>query len=378
MESSEIKNRAIKRIWKMMPALSLILLIIIIAVMSSRIKSESDRVAAEKLATLQKERPPVNVVVLDIVPSSIYDRINLPAQVEPWVELKIMAEVSGRAVSVKAEEGSYLQKDDLIAQLDPRDYENTLASVSAEYELAKLDLERSRSLFMEQLITKAQIDQAIAKVETLDASVKNAELGVERAAIRAPISGLMNHLDVKEGLFMNVNDPVGIILDNSRVKVSVGIPEADVNDIKELSLFDITIEALGNKTLKGTKHFLSQSPETFAHLYQLEIEVDNSKRTILPGMFARVNIVKREVKNSFSVPLYSVISRSDEQYIYVEKDGIAHVRMVETGILEGWKIEIKKGLSKGDRVIVVGHRNVDEGQDVNVVRAVSDPEDLFK
>ena len=373
-----MKNKVIKRIWKMLPALSLILLIIIIIVMSARIKSEGNRIAAEKLATLHKERPPVNVVVLDILPSSIYDRIDLPAQVEPWVELKIMAEVSGRAVRVEAIEGSYINKGDLIAQLDSRDYENALASVKAEYELAKLDLERNRNLFNEQLITKAQLDQTVAKVDTLDASMKNAELKLERAAIRAPISGLVNHLDVKEGLFINVNDPIGIILDNSRVKVTVGIPEADVNEIKKLTLFDVTIEALGNRTLRGRKHFLSQNPETFAHLYQLEIEVDNSNGAILPGMFARVNIIKREVKNSFSVPLYSVISRNDEQYIYVEKDGIAQVRMVETGILEGWQIEIEKGLSKGDRVIVVGHRNVDEGQKVNVVRSVSDPEDLFK
>ena len=378
MESSELKNKAVKRIWKMLPALSLILLIIIIVVMSARISSESKRIEAEKLATLHKERPPVNVVVLDIMPSSIYDRIDLPAQVEPWVELKIMSEVSGRAVKVAVKEGGRVNKGDLIAQLDSRDYDNQLASEKAEYELAKLDLERNRSLFTEQLITQAQLDQAIAKINTIEASAKNAELKVERAAIRAPISGLVNHLDVKEGLFMNVNDPVGIILDNSRVKVTVGIPEADVNEIKKLLHFDVTIEALGNKTLKGRKHFLSQSPETLAHLYQLEIEVDNSNRAILPGMFARVNIVKREVKDSFSVPLYSVISRSDEQYVYVEKDGIAHVRMVKTGILEGWKIEIEKGLSKGDRVIVVGHRNVDEGQMVNVVRAVSDPEDLFK
>jgi len=378
MESSEVKNRVVKRIWKMLPALSLILLIIIILTMSSRINSERDRIAAEKLATLHKKRPPVNVVVLDIIPSSIYDRIDLPAQVEPWVELELLSEVSGRAVKVAAKEGSHVKKGDLIAQLDSRDYENSLASVRAEYELAKLDLERNRSLYKEQLITKAQIDQAKAKVDTIDASVKNAELKTERAAIRAPISGLVNHLDIKEGLFLNDHDPVGIILDNSRVKVTVGIPEADVNEIKKLSQFDVTIEALGNRTLKGRKHFLSQSPDTLAHLYQLEIEVDNSNGNILPGMFARVNIVKREVRDSFSVPLYSVISRSDEQYIYVEKDGIAHVRMVKTGILEGWKIEIEKGLSQGDRVIVVGHRNVDEGQEVNVVRTVSDPEDLFK
>ncbi len=378
MESSKIKNRVVRRIWKILPALSLILLIIVIVVMAARISSESKRIEAEKLATLHKERPPINVVVLEIMPSSMYDRIDLPAQVEPWVELKIMSEVSGRTVKVSAKEGSHIKKGDLIAQLDSRDYENQLASEKAEYELAKLDLERSETLYKEQLITKAQFDQAIAKINTIEASVRNAELKVERAAIRAPISGLVNHLDVKEGLFMDAHDPVGIILDNSRVKVTVGIPEADVNEIKELSHFDVKIEALGNRTLKGRKHFLSQSPESFAHLYQLEIEVDNSNGAILPGMFARVNIVKREVKDSFSVPLYSVISRNDEHYIYVEKDGTAHVRMVETGILEGWKIEIEKGLSKGDRVIVVGHRNVDEGQAVNVVRTVSDPEDLFK
>ena len=204
MESSEMKNKAIRRIWKILPALTLILLIVIIATMASRISSESERIAAEKLATLHKERPPVNVVVLDIMPSSIYDRIDLPAQVEPWVELEILAEVSGRAIKVAAKEGSHVKKGDLIAQLDSRDYDNALASVRADYELAKLDLERNRSLYSEQLITKAHIDRAIAKVESFDALVKNAELKTERAAIRAPISGLVNHLDVKEGLFMNL------------------------------------------------------------------------------------------------------------------------------------------------------------------------------
>jgi HlyD family secretion protein len=95
-------------------------------------------------------------------------------------------------------------------------------------------------------------------------------------------------------------------------------------------------------------------------------------------MFARVNIVKREVKNGFSVPLYAVISRGEEQFIFVEKDGTAHVRMVETGILDGWRIQITRGLSEKDRVIVVGHRGLDEGQAVNVVRTVSDPQELFR
>ncbi len=159
--------------------------------------------------------------------------------------------------------------------------------------------------------------------------------------------------------------------------MSAGIPESDVDDVRRLEHFDIHISALG-KTVQGKRYFLSKSPESFAHLYKLEIEVDNPRGEILPGMFARAAIVKQEVKNGFAVPLYAVISRGGEQFIFIEKDGTAHARLVETGILDGWRIQITKGLAEKEHVIVVGHRSVDEGQNVNVIRTVSDPEELFK
>lgn len=378
MADSKPENRLFKRIWGMLPALILILLIIVIVVMSSQISSESERVKAEKLSALHKERPPVNVVVLDMVPTRIQDRINLPAQVEAWIDLRILAEVSGKVMQVLVKEGDFVNKGDPVALLDTRDYENALSSARAEYELAQKDLTRTEDLFNEKLITRAQLDIDLTRVESLRAAVSNAELGLERCSITAPISGIINRLDAKEGLYLSVLDPVAVVLDISRVKVSVGIPESEVDDVRKLVNFDIVIDALNGRTVKGKKNFLSRSPETFAHLYKLEIEVMNPNGAILPGMFARVNIVKKEVKAGMSVPLYSVISRGDEQFVFTEKDGRVSVRLVETGILEGWKMEISKGLAQGDRVVVIGHRSVDEGQEVNVVRTVSDPEDLFK
>jgi len=372
------KDNILRRVWGMLPFLFLVLLIVIIAAMSSRISGESERLKGEKLAALHKERPPVNVVVLDMLPMRIRDRIDLPAQVEPWVELKILAEVSGKVMKLSAAEGNYVNKGDEIVLLDIRDYENTLSSITAEYKLAQINLKRTRELHAEKLITKAQLDADIARVETLGASLRNAELKLERCSIKAPISGIINRLDAEEGLYMNVQDPVAIILDITRVTVSVGIPESDVDEIRKLTDFNVTIDALDNRTVKGRKHFMSKSPESFAHLYKLEIEVNNSKGEILPGMFARVNIVKKEVTDGISVPLYSVISRSNEQFVLTENNGKAEVRLVETGILEGWRMQVTKGLAKGDRVIVVGHRDVDEGQEVNVVRTITDPEDLFK
>jgi membrane fusion protein (multidrug efflux system) len=377
-DSMTSKEKVLRRIWRMVPGIVLLLLIVLIINMGYRIKSENERIRAEKLEALHKERPPVNVVVLDVNPMTIRDRLSLPAQVEPWVELTVFAEVSGRVVQVLRSEGEYVRKGDIIALLDSRDYENELASVRAELGLAEKNLDRTKSLFEEKLITRAQLDADAARFNALSASMKNAEIRLERCTITAPIDGTINRLDAKEGLYMNVQDPVAVILDIGRVKVSVGIPESDVDDVRKLSSFNITIDALDGRTVKGRKHFLSRSPETLAHLYKLELEVENSGGELLPGMFARVNIVKREVKESISVPLYSVITRGDEQFVFVSNNDTAHVRMVETGILEGWMVEITKGLEEGDHVIVVGHRSLDEGQEVNVVRSVSHPEDLFR
>lgn len=371
------KEKILKRIWGMLPALFVLLLIIIILVISSRIRTEGERIKAEKLASMHKERPPVNVVTFDVTPMRVQDRLNLPALVEAWVELKVSAEVSGKVVSVRLTEGSQVKKGDVIAVIDTRDYENELTSIRSEYELAQKNLARTKNLFEEQLITKAQLDNDAARADNLHASLQNAELRLERCRITAPISGILNHLDAKEGLHLNIQDPVAVILDISRVKVSAGIPESDVDEVRRLEHFDINISAL-DKTVRGKRYFLSKSPGSFAHLYKLEIAVENPDGEILPGMFARVNIVKREVKNGFSVPLYSVISRGGEQFIFIEKDGTAQERMVETGILDGWRVQITKGLAEKEHVIVVGHRSVDEGQRVNVVRAVSDPEELFK
>lgn len=371
------KEKLLKRLWGMLPSLFVVLLIVVIAVMSSRIKTEGERIKAENLASMRRVRPPVNVVTLDVSPVLVQDRLDLPAQVEAWVELNVTAEVPGKVMRVPIAEGAHVRKGDVIAEIDTRDYENELASIRADYELALKNLARTKSLYDEDLVTKAQLDSDTARANSLQASLENAKLRLERCRITAPVSGILNRLDAKEGLYLNMQDRVAVILNISTVKVSAGIPESDVDAVRRLEYFDVTVNAL-EKTVRGRRHFLSKSPESFAHLYKLEIAVDNPDGEILPGMFTRVNIVKQEFKNSFAVPLYAVISRGGEQFVFVEKGGTAHVRMVETGILDGWRIQITRGLAEDDRVIVVGHRNVDEGQSVNVVRTVSNPEELFQ
>ena len=111
-----------------------------------------------------------------------------------------------------------------------------------------------------------------------------------------------------------------------------------------------------------------------ARLYRLELEIDNPDHLILPGMFARADIVKQSRDRALAIPFYSIIARNNEQYVFVEKDGVVEKRNVTTGIMEQWLVEITSGLEAGDKVVVEGHRDVENGRKVKVVKTITDVE----
>ncbi|MEA3437542.1 MAG: efflux RND transporter periplasmic adaptor subunit, partial [Thermodesulfobacteriota bacterium] len=277
-----VKKKWLKRIWRVLPALSLIFLLFIVVVLFVWIKAESKALKAEKLANLKKDRPAVNVVALDLAPMPIQDRISLPGIIEPWVKLQILAEVSGKVIKKVLEDGAAVKKDDIIAMVDFRDYENSLKSAKASYKVALADFESIEKLYKEQLSTRSEFDNALAQVENSKAAMDNAALNLARCKIIAPLSGVVNRIFIEEGQYLNVADPVAEILQTDRVKVKVGIPESDVDAVRSLTDFDVTIDALNGKILKGKKHFLSSTADSMARLYNLDLVLENKNKQILP------------------------------------------------------------------------------------------------
>jgi membrane fusion protein (multidrug efflux system) len=191
------------------------------------------------------------------------------------------------------------------------------------------------------------------------------------------MDGVINRLDAKVGLLLSIGDPVAQMLAIDRVKAVVGIPESDVAAMQGVAEVELSIQALENKKILGRRHYLSKAPESAARLYRLELALDNPDQAILPGMFVRAHIVKKRIDNAVMVPLYAVISRNDEQYVFVANSEEVHKKPVELGIISGWQVQVAKGLEPGERVLIEGHRDVAAGQKVNVVREVQDPADIL-
>ena len=361
-----------KRMPTVLTLLFLSILIGTIVGLSGTIKAEKERITSEKMAAVATERAPVNVVLFDVVPTTIEDRINLPGVIEPWEKLSVLAKIHGTVVKVEASEGQTVTKGQIIARIDPDDFRIAVDSARATFELATANYKRLAALFERGIIPKAEIEKLEAQVKTSKAALENAELMLSRCTIKAPISGVIRRLDATEGLLLSVSDPVAEILQVDRVKAVVGIPESDVALVRNIKEVNLTIQALDNKEVVGRHHFLAGSPESGARLYRLELAIDNKDNLIMPGMFFRAKLVKRVITDTVAVPLFTVIKREDQQFVFVEEDGVAIKLPVELGIMEEWRVQITKGLSPGSRVVVEGHRDIDHGHKLNTVRVIKD------
>jgi len=322
--------------------------------------------------------PAVRIITLTLTPRRLVDKINLPAQIDPYEEVWVKAEVPGQVIEVFVKEGQMVKKGQVLMKLDDRDYRTRLARIEANYKLAKLNYERTKTLVKKKIAATTKLDEIEAQLKDLTAQRNEATVALSRTSITTPLSSLLNDISAKMGDYMGVGDPVAQILEIDTVKVTVGVPESDVAAIFDLNEADIIIEALGKRRVKGDKIFLSRKPRTLSRLFDLELSVPNPDGHILPGMFARVELVKHVYENAVALPLYAIITQEDERFVYIEKEGRVEKRRVTLGTLIGWEVHITSGLKAGEKVVVVGHRLLDDGQAVEVIKNVSNPSEILK
>jgi len=371
------RGRIVKIIWEALPLFLLFTAVVLIVSLFMLINAKKTRLAEAQAEALANMRPATNVVLLDIQPGIIRDRINLPGIIEPWTDLELLAKINGEVIEVGVVEGGQVTQGEVIARIDPADYQIALDAARASYRLAFANLQRLQKLFKKGLIPKAELENIEAQVQTTQAEMKNVKLRLSRCNITAPMSGVIRRLDAKKGLLLSVADPIARILKIDTVKAVIGIPESDVTTVRNIDTVKLTVQALNDRIVEGRKHVLAVSPNNTARLYNLELAIANPDGMLFPGMFVRAEIVKKVAEASISVPFYTVITRNGEQYVYVEGGGVATRMPVKLGSLEDRRVQITEGLVPGDRVIVEGHRNVEDGQRVNIVRILSDKEDTL-
>ena len=363
-------------IWKNLPRVTVLCLIVLMVVLSLAISGKKSTLEQEKRSAIAGEKAPINVVTLTLNPTTIIDRINLPGSIEPWVELQLLAKIGGSVQEVLVREGEGVRRGQVLAVIEDADYKIAVSRARARYALAKSEFERDQAIYKKGVIATAEFDIKETAMQTAKADLEKAQLQLSRCQITSPMDGTIDILAAKIGLYLAPGDPVAEIIKIDKVKAVIGIPESDVSAVRSIQTVDLVIQALGDKVVVGDTYFLSPIPSSIARLYDFELAVDNQNGTILPGMFVRADIVKQVQEKAVVIPFYSVLSRDDQQYVFVEAEGVVTKKSVKLGIMEGWMVEVVDGLSLGEHLVIEGHRDVEDGQRVNVVQHFNNASNL--
>ncbi len=377
MDQPNRKSKVLRRMWGVFPWVVVLCVIVFIFILYQEIQGERSRLEKVKQEAIKKDTPSVRVITLTAIPRRLEDKIKLPGYVEPAEDLLVKSEVSGQVVQILAKEGAQVKQGQVIARVDDRDYKSRLARIEANLKLAKVEYDRIYSLEKKKITAASRLDEIEARLNDVSAQRDEAELALNRTRILAPIAGQINEIIAKRGNFLSVGDPVAQIILVSEVTVTVGIPESDVASFFDLNEATVIIDALKKRRVKGEKVFLSRQPRNLARLFELELKIPNTDGHILPGMFASVELVRAVYEKALVIPLYAVINQGDEQFVYLENDGLAKKTPVDLGQLVDWQVHVTSGISANDKVIVVGHRLLNDGQPIEVIKTVSDVREIL-
>jgi len=242
--------------------------------------------------------------------------------VQPTETVEVGTQVSGQLSALYVDFNDRVKQGDLLAQIDPtilrqevRSAEASLARSQAELNQARRDLDRVTELFEAKISTASDIETAQYQFDVVEASFKQAQIGLERAqrnleysVIRAPVDGVVieRAVDVGQTVAASMSAPVLFVIarDLSEMEILASVDESEIGLVHEGQEVDFTVQAYPEKTFRGevSQVRLQSSVVENVVTYGVVISVDNADGSLLPGMTATVRFIVARAENVLKVP----------------------------------------------------------------------------
>ena len=286
--------------------------------------------------------------------------------------------VSGKVVSVGPREGEYVKKGQVLASIDPTDYQLPLAAAKAQADQARVGYERAEDEFkrMKMLYDskslapndfqkyKAAYDSARQQYEQAVASEKLSRKHLTDGTLCAPTSGYIAKRSIEPGDTASPGRVAFEIVQMDPVEVNVGVPETDVRLVKVGQKADITVPALPGKLFQGTVRVINVSADPNTRTYMTRITVANREHELRVGMVAEATIRGNRTVSMATLPGDAVVrdpQGATQVYVYYPDQKRVYAKRVEIGAAVNKDVEIKSGLSGDELIVLAGQTKLRNG-----------------
>ena len=371
-----------------MKILKLLFVLIVLAAIgfgAGRLLTKGDKApdgAGAHAAGAPAEMPPMPVpaIVAEEAPVQIWKEF--PGRLEAVDSVDLRAQVSGTINAIKFEDGQSVNKGDVLFVIDPRPYEAEVSQAKADlqgsknqYDLAVKELKRAEELIGTGAIPKRTYDERLntelvtkSAIASAEARLKRAQLNLDYAYVKAPISGRVSRAEITEGNLVEAGPNAPIL---TRIVSSDGIYagfEVDeqtylrylrgttTNREEEQKIpVKLALQSAPDMVYEGNIQSFDNKIDASSGTIRARAHFKNEDGTLLPGMFVTVRLGSAQTKTAIVVPERAIGTDQDRKYVYIvgPENKVTYREIVPGESVNGNRI-VTSGLAQGETVITDG------------------------
>lgn len=309
----------------------------------------------------------VKVSVQEIRSQGLSEELSFSGTIEADNSVQVGFAVPGTISSVKVNEGQQVSAGQLLATIDPTEYDNALLIANAGLEQAEDMFNRLNGLYQKGSLPAKDFIEIKTKLAQAKANRNLSVKRVNDTKLYAPMSGIVTAKSLEKGAMAALGVPAFTIIKTDQVYATVTVPESEIGKISKGQTANVFISTL-NQQLSGKIAIINPQADPATKSYAVKVQLRNPAGRLLPGMIAQTKIATGQSLEAITIPASAVIRDADDiTYVFVTgNDQKAMRRRITASGVKGNDIIVSEGLKFGDRVVVAGQTRLKDGAAISL------------
>lgn len=336
----------------------------IIGFIGYRINSNSSKGGDSKNPKGKSKSITVNGIVVKY--ETFDNNLSLSGSIEANEQVEIRSEVSGIVEGIYFQEGSFVNKGQVLFKVNDIELRAQLRQTSTKEGLAAENERRAKLLLQKEAISQEEYDLARADLKSAQAQSQLIQAQIAKTSVRAPFSGKIGLRSISPGTYITPAILVTKLVNTGKLKITFSIPEKYASQVKTNTT--ISFKVAGSQNRYSAKIYAIE-PEIAVATRTLQVRAiaENKDGKLLPGTFADVELPLDIIKNAIVVPTEAIIPIQNGKKIFITTNGLAKEIMIETATRTETSVLVLSGLKEGDTVLTNGVMALKNDDPVKVI-----------
>lgn len=278
--------------------------------------------------------------------------------------VSVTTELAGMVQTIYFTPGAFVEKGDVLVQLNADNDIALLHSLEANEELAEVTYRRDKAQYAAEAISRQVLDTDAANVKSLKAQVDQQAAIVQKKTIVAPFRGRLGINQINPGQYLNAGDPIVMLQTLDPIYADFYVPQQALSKIKVGMLVNVKMDAYPKKVFTGKITTVNPAIDDATRNVEMEATIANPTNELAPGMFVTVEAVTGKNEKYITVPQTVIVFNSYGEIVYIVEEAstdwkgkhhyIVRQSFVKTGERRGNEVAVLSGIKEGDVVVTSG------------------------